>query len=164
MSVATICLMVLNDPLDLLGRPPSEVDLAALSDAVTDLKEKIEAAETDLQARRSSLEKTREDYSALLGYRNFVAHFARAEATPKKAALVPSRRGGKRLALIALLSDGRALSVANIAGALRDQGLMTDRNAEYHSLQVILSRMFRNGELERPSQGMYQLPVEGVEA
>jgi hypothetical protein len=140
---------------ELLAQPPNKVDFKELSAAVEDLDKKVALEDAELQERRALLDKQKEDLAALRGYRNFVAHFSPGRVPASNHQ--PAKPGGKREAILAYLADGKTHKTSEIRKALVAQGVMDQSEAQGHTLLVTLSRLFRQGELERTSLGVYKL-------
>ena len=153
-----------------LDKPAREVDLGALTRALEVIDGEVSASEDEIQRQRQELDRLKADRDALVGYRNFIAHFSGAEPTTP-ASRSPARKGTKRDAIFELLGDGAEWPTPAIRESLVSIGIMGDGDRDYHSLQVTLSRMFRQGELARPRQAVYQLssatagetPFEAIE-
>lgn len=138
-----------------LATPPNAVDFAELEKTLRSLDTRLVEEERELAAKREAVERLREDRDALRGYRNFVVHFGGFRST------TPSNGSGstpnKRAAIRELLANGEAWTTPEIRQALIEQGAMEDSEAQAHTLQVTLSRLFRRGELDRVRQGTYKL-------
>lgn len=133
------------------------VDIEALRIDINGLEAQVDAAETEFQARRAALDEMKADLQALLGLRNFLAH--RSTDTSPARSSVPApirRRMSKRDAILSALAEGHGLHTTAIRKLLVDADEMGADQASYHSLQVVLSQMFRAGELERPARGVYR--------
>jgi hypothetical protein len=167
----------------LMRQAPSDVDVDELAEAVGDLQRDAEAAETEMALAIAKVELKRTQRDQLARYRDFVAEIRGIElaqpATPDHNGAAPreaSGRGVKRQAVLDLLADGTERTKPQIRRHLINIGLMGDSDKESHSLSVILSRMYRKGEIARARTGVYQslsaaaadspsrLPVGEVEA
>jgi hypothetical protein len=141
--------------------------LGALEADLRDLEFEIEAGEAEIQERRAAVDALREDHHVLVGLRNFLAHatpMANDEPRRGAARVRRYRRGSKRDAIIGLLEDtGVPLPIGDIRDGLAASGDIEDAPGAYHSLQVTLSQMYRDGQLARPRQGIYELPRNGDE-
>jgi hypothetical protein len=160
----------------LLDQPPSKVDprdldraVTAFDDHVTGTQDQIEQMERDIVAKREALADARRNREMYANYRAIVLHLrglpaAEAAATAAVATTEPddgrarSRRGAKHGAILEYLSDGAARHKNEIREALIAEGIMGETAGESHTLNVTLSRMYRNDELERPRVGVYKLP------
>jgi hypothetical protein len=151
---------------DLLDQPPRSVNVAALDQALEELDAGIDTADAEIVTARAALDtltkkaadlrQTRTDYGA---YRDFVV---RLRGLPNEPVAKPQAerrpRGAMRTAIIDFLADGAERHTDVIRAALTDKGVIADSEAQAHSLQVTLSRMYRKNELERPRKAVYKLP------
>lgn len=138
-----------------------ELNLDEVDAALGDLHASVTRADALVQESRARLEELRADLQALEGLRGFLAHdpsssTVQAErSTPTRA-----RSGSKREGILSVLEDGQELHTRAIRQLLVDAGEMNADQGSYHTLQVILSQMYRAGELIRPARGVYgRLPA-----
>ena len=159
----------------LLDQPPSAVSIDELDRVVADCDAEVEAREAKLvdlqrQADRQAkqLADVKDGRAMLAQYRDFVM---RVQGLPERTAVAgpspptaedvdrkPSPRGAKPAAVEALLADGTAREKVEIGKHLIGLDLMADAKADWHSLDVLLSRMYRQGKLARPRPSVYQNP------
>jgi hypothetical protein len=132
------------------------IDFAALIRDLQELDEEIKRREDAIQQERAQLDDLREDREALAGLRNFLAHGQPATEHVRRN----TGKSGKRNAILRLLTEANgAMRIVDIRDSLVRRDVMTDDDADYHSLQVTLSRMYRQGELHRVTTGTYSLPL-----
>ena len=140
------------------------IDFADLEDDLREMDTEVEQGEADLQERRASLDALKQDRDALMGLRNFVAHAS--PGSTLMAAVKRSkngRKGTKRDVILDILgSANHALPIGDIRDALVESGAIEPTSGAYHALQVTLSQMFRDGQLARPRQGLYELSPVGA--
>lgn len=149
---------------DLLDQAPRSVDVTALDRAIASLDAAIEAANVDVatasatldnvKKKASDLRQERADYSA---YRDFVVRLRGLPAREQAPTRERRPRGAMRNAILDFLADGAERHTDVIRSALMEKGVIGNSDAQAHSLQVTLSRMYRRGELGRPRKAVYKL-------
>lgn len=131
------------------------VDIKQLQRDLEALDEEISRVEAEVEKKRSVLNDLRADREALQGFRNFLAHGG--DSTDGQPPPAKRQRRNKRDAILAILADGQALHAAAIRQILVDEGEMEPDKKSYHSLQVILSQMYRDDLVERVDRGVYKI-------